>query len=261
MSTAVFQPGPHRHPDVKHVEQSQVPSMPKPLMVVTPTDAGAYPVVVFLHGFHMANSWYHSLLKHVASHGFIVVAPQLYCVTLDPNDSKDVDATRQVTAWLSDERQGLAHVLADIFLLHGVKPDLSRLALAGHSRGGDTAFAVALGLGTTTTATQKKFSALIGVDPVAGVSKQLQMEPKVLKFTPRSLDPGMPALVVGTGLGPQHVGLPPCAPAGVNHAEFYDECVPPRYHAVVRDYGHLDMMDDDQPPYGYKCMHVHEEPQ
>nr|ACN31905.1 unknown [Zea mays] len=188
---------------------------------------------------------------------------QLYCVTLNMNDLKDIDATRQVTAWLADKQQGLAHVLANILQLHGVRPDLSRLALAGHSRGGDTAFAVALGLGpaasddddnnadagTSPAALPLKFSALIGVDPVAGLSKQAQVEPKVLTFRPRSLDPGMPALVVGTGLGPKHVGGPPCAPAGVNHAEFYDECAPPRYHVVLRDYGHMDMLDDDGVPY------------
>jgi len=69
---AVFQRGPHGV-DVKHIDHSQVPSVPKSLMVVTPTDAGVYPVAVFLHGCSMYNSWYESLLSHVASHGFIAV--------------------------------------------------------------------------------------------------------------------------------------------------------------------------------------------
>lgn len=141
--------------------------------------------------------------------------------------------------------------------LRGVNPDLSRLALAGHSRGGDTAFAVALGLGLQGVPAPPlncKFSALVAVDPVAGLSKQAQVEPKVLTFEPRSLHPGMPVLVVGTGLGPRHIGGPPCAPAGVNHAEFYDECAPPRYHVVVRDYGHLDMLDDGLPYLINNCM-------
>lgn len=76
IGTAVFQRGPHPV-DVKHVDHSQVPSVPKPLMVVTPTDAGDYPIAVFLHGCSMFNSWYESLLSHVASHGFIAVAPQV----------------------------------------------------------------------------------------------------------------------------------------------------------------------------------------
>uniref|UniRef100_A0A0D9VEX0 F-box domain-containing protein n=1 Tax=Leersia perrieri TaxID=77586 RepID=A0A0D9VEX0_9ORYZ len=34
---------------------------------------------------------------------------------------------------------------------------------------------------------------------------------------------------------------------------FYDDCVPPRYHLLVRDYGHLDMLDDGL-PHGIDCM-------
>nr|CAB3483815.1 unnamed protein product [Digitaria exilis] len=263
IGTAVFQPGPHRV-DTKHVDQSQVPSVPKPVMVVTPTDAGTYPVAVFLHGCNLVNSWYESLLTHVASHGFIA----LYGVALNLNDLKDIDATRLVAAWLADKDQGLAHVLADVLGLHGVKPDLSRLALAGHSRGGDTAFATALGLGvatalglggrangTTPPPLSKSFSALIAVDPVAGLSKEMQVEPKVLTFKPRSLDPGMPVLVFGTGKGPKHIGGPPCAPAGVNHVEFYDECATtPRCHVVLKDYGHMDMLDDGVPYVINNCM-------
>ncbi|KAL6660955.1 hypothetical protein ACP70R_000339 [Stipagrostis hirtigluma subsp. patula] len=226
-------------------------------MVVTPTDAGAYPVAVFLHGCNMVAGWYERLLAHLASHGFIAVAPQLYGVALDLDDAKDIDATRRLTGWLADERRGLAYVLDSVFSLHGaVRPDLSQLALAGHSRGGDTAFAVALGLGAgaTSPSPPPKFSALIGVDPVAGLSRDMQVEPKVLTFKPRSLDPGMPVLVIGTGLGPRHVGGPPCAPAGVNHVEFYGECAPPRYHVVARDYGHLDMLDDGVPYVINNCM-------
>jgi chlorophyllase len=42
------------------------------------------------------------------------------------------------------------------------------------------------------------FSALIGVDPVAGVSRAQQLEPKVLTFEPDCLAVGMPVLVPST---------------------------------------------------------------
>lgn len=141
-----------------------------------------------------------------------------------------------------------------MFKLEHVEPDLTKLALAGHSRGGQTAFAVALGLGDAKTKLELKFSALIGVDPVAGVSRAQQLEPKVLTFEPDCLAMGMPVLVMGTGLGPKHIGGFPCAPAGVNHAEFYRECAPPRYHLAVKDYGHLDMLDDNVPYVINNCM-------
>lgn len=52
-------------------------SPPKPLVIAAPCDAGEYPVVVFLHGYLCNNYFYSQLLQHVASHGFIVIAPQV----------------------------------------------------------------------------------------------------------------------------------------------------------------------------------------
>lgn len=39
--------------------------------------------------------------------------------------------------------------------------------------------------------------------------------------------------------------FPPCAPKGVNHEDLYRECCKPAYYFVAKDYGHLDMLDDD----------------
>ncbi|KAF8401747.1 hypothetical protein HHK36_012693 [Tetracentron sinense] len=59
------------------VQTSNTSSPPKPLLIVTPTNEGKYPVLLFLHGFYLHNCFYTDLLKHIASHGFIAVAPQL----------------------------------------------------------------------------------------------------------------------------------------------------------------------------------------
>ena len=179
---------------------------------------------------------------------------QLYSMTFLQDDSRDINATKQVTNWLAAEQDGLKFVLENKFKLDSVKPDLSELALAGHSRGGHTAFALALGLGDPKIELALKFSALIGVDPVAGTATGCQIPPKVLTFKSRSFDVGMPALVLGTKMGPEKVAGPPCAPAGVNHAAFYDECKAPRYHFVAEEYGHMDMLDDDAPYMVDRCM-------
>lgn len=170
----------------------------------------------------MFNSYYKLLLEHVAPHGFIAVAPQLGGITPNPGDSKDVDAAaaRSLPCLPASPTSSTAS---------SPSTDLSKLALA-------------LGLAKPTT---PGFSGLVGVDPVAGLSKATQMDPKVLTFKPRSLHTGTPVLVLGTGLGPKHVTVPPCAPVGVNHAE----CLPPKYHFVLRDYGHLNMLDD-----GVSCV-------
>jgi predicted alpha/beta-fold hydrolase len=68
-------------PDLMKVTES----LNKEVMVVAPMQAGKYPVIVFLHGFELAFHYYEQLLHHVASHGFIAVAPQVRCCTSAPS--------------------------------------------------------------------------------------------------------------------------------------------------------------------------------
>lgn len=52
---------------------------PKPLLIGMPSDdaGGEFPVLILLHGYILLNSFYSQLILHVASHGFIVIAPQV----------------------------------------------------------------------------------------------------------------------------------------------------------------------------------------
>lgn len=127
-----------------------------------------------------------------------------------------------------------------------MNPNLQKLAISGHSRGGKTAFSLVLGHATTDLA----FSAVIGVDPVMGLSKACQIKPDILTYVAGSLDLGVPVAVIGSGLGDQPrncVLRKPCTPDGVNHAELYRECQPPCGHFVAAEYGHMDVLDDDPP--------------
>ncbi|KDP40227.1 hypothetical protein JCGZ_02225 [Jatropha curcas] len=207
---------------------------PKPLLIAMPSEAGQFPVIIFLHGYLLYNSFYSQLIQHVSSHGFIAIAPQLYTVA-GADSSDEIKAAAAVTNWLS---KGLQEVLPP-----HVQPKLSKLCIAGHSRGGKAAFALAL----RKTATTLKFSAIIGVDPVDGMDKGKQTPPPVLTYVPHSFDLDMAAMVIGSGLGElkRNPMFPPCAPKGVNHEDFYKECEKPACYFVVKDYGHLDMLDDD----------------
>ena len=51
---------------------------PAHLFVVAPSTGGHYPVLLFKHGTFLANCAYFQLLLHIASYGYIVVAPQVY---------------------------------------------------------------------------------------------------------------------------------------------------------------------------------------
>lgn len=124
-----------------------------------------------------------------------------------------------------------------------VRPILTKLSIAGHSRGGKVAFGLALGY----TETRLKFSALMGIDPVDGMDKGKQTPPPILTHVPHSLDLKIPVMVVGSGLGEvkRNPLFPACAPKGVSHKEFFDECGSPCCYFVAKDYGHADMLDDE----------------
>jgi predicted dienelactone hydrolase len=47
------------------------------ILIAVPTVEGKFPVVQFQHGFDVRNDCYSQLISHVASYGFIVVAPQV----------------------------------------------------------------------------------------------------------------------------------------------------------------------------------------
>lgn len=161
----------------------------------------------------------------------INLSVQLYTVA-GPDASEEINATAAVMNWLPTAlRQHLPP---------HVNPNLTKIALAGHSRGGKTSFALAL-------QKSSKLSALIGLDPVDGTGSGKQTHPPVLKYIPQSFDLGIPVLVIGSGLGElkRNPLFPPCAPKGINHEEFFKECRSPAYHFVVKDYGHLDLLDDE----------------
>lgn len=207
---------------------------PKPLLIARPSEAGEYPILVLLHGYLLYNSFYSQLIQHIASHGFIVIAPQLY-ILAGPDTTDEIKSTAAITNWLSE---GLHYLLPP-----HVQPNINKLGLAGHSRGGKVAFALAL----DKEATSLKFSALIGIDPVDGMDKGKQTPPPVLTYVPHSFELDMAVMVIGTGLGEvkKNPLFPPCAPKGVNHEDFFNECQEPACHFVAKDYGHLDLLDDD----------------
>ncbi|XAR61169.1 Chlorophyllase [Bertholletia excelsa] len=234
-TTDVFENGNLSVQNISVEKSSDSSSPPKSLLIVAPTAKNTYPVLLFLHGTSVLVKNYDQFFQYVSSHGYIVVAPQLYKCPLT-SGTEELNSAADVTNWISTYLQS--------FLPKNVKPDVTRLAVSGHSRGGKQAFALALGLAETSLI--PTISALIGLDPVAGMSKSLQVSPKILTYVPQSYDLKIPVTVIGTGLGDEkkNVIFPACAPCGVNHAEFYNESKPPCGYFVCKDYGHMDLLND-----------------
>lgn len=136
---------------------------------------------------------------------------------------------------------GLIPALPDSLSNH--RPNFSKVALAGHSRGGKVVFGLALGLRNSNL----QYSALVGLDPVDGMGIGAQTNPPILKFSENSLKLNVPTLLIGTGLGPlrKNFLFPPCAPEGVSHKAFYFDAAAPAFHLVASHHGHMDFLNDD----------------
>ncbi|GER38340.1 chlorophyllase-1 [Striga asiatica] len=228
---SVFEPG---NVTVKTTKVKK-PYSPAELLVLAPEAEGSYPVLLFCHGYCTKNTWYSHILQHVSSHGYIIVAPQFYhYLLISLND--EIKMAAKVTDWLP---KGLSPYLPE-----NVKPNISKLALMGHSRGGKVAFALALDYKPISL----KFKALLGLDPVSMPNPPAWVEPKILSYVPHSFKISIPVGIIGTGLSSQKRWgiIPPLAPDGFNHSEFFNESKPPCCYFLAKEYGHCDMLNESK---------------
>ncbi|MCO5579231.1 hypothetical protein L7F22_033085 [Adiantum nelumboides] len=213
-------------------------------IIATPIENGTYDVILFKHGFNLANCFYTQLFEYLASSGYIVVAPQ--AATLESDCTKEIEETASVATWIPKSLEVLLNAAVPNV---DVVPDTSKLVMAGHSRGGKIAFAMALG---KTTATElPSFSALVTLDPVDGTGPESEMIPQMVKAGCNHTDNtlSIPVLILGTGYGSKRSGpfgiVPPCAPACCSHDGYFNcSSSPLMYHFSALEYGHLDFLDD-----------------
>ncbi|MEW2382854.1 alpha/beta hydrolase [Micromonospora sp. NPDC047707] len=93
-----------------------------------PVAAGRFPAIAFGHGFLQGISRYHSTLGHLATWGFIVVAPGSHG-GLSPNHSAFADDLNAALAWTVAQDATAGSRFAG-------RVDTDRLGLSGHSMGG-----------------------------------------------------------------------------------------------------------------------------
>uniref|UniRef100_A0A803LQX1 Chlorophyllase n=1 Tax=Chenopodium quinoa TaxID=63459 RepID=A0A803LQX1_CHEQI len=176
----------------------------------------------------LSNEDYSVFFNYIASHGFIVVAPKLFRLFPPklPSQQDEIDMAASVANWMPLYLQGVLQRYVT-----GVEGDLEKLTISGHSRGGKSAFALALGFSNIKL--DVTFSALIGVDPVAGRSVNDRTLPHVLTYKPNSFNLSIPVTVIGSGLGNHTISY---APNYVSHQQFYDECKENLLHFVITNF-------------------------
>jgi chlorophyllase len=219
-----YSPGPlpTRRVDLAVCEQDA----PVAMRIITPSAPGRYAVAQLQHGFLSEGVWYTEILEHVASHGFVAVAPQMYAPgslpTSVPPVDEEISRALRVVDW----------VFARLSDVAGVEADTGRLGLIGHSRGGKVAWGVL-------SREPSRALAVAGLDPVDGSffgQAAVIRGPFGFPF---------PSLVIGAGLGSVPTGGSPiaCAPEGINHVQFYEASASPAWHIVAPGAGHADFYD------------------
>jgi dienelactone hydrolase len=217
-----FEAGPLEvhHLDVREGEAGA----PKALRITAPVEHGTYPVVQFQHGFLLDRRAYDDVLSQLASHGFVVVAPQMYAPDGVPlgkqSAAEEAAEAARVAQWS----------LATAATLVGSAADPRPLGLAGHSRGGKVTWWLANQLAHPTRG-------IVGVDPVDGRGGPLlSAQPEAL---PAALQSGPPSFILGMELSGS------CAPEGDNYRHFFDRTAAPTQLLLVKGHGHVDMLDAD----------------
>jgi alpha-beta hydrolase superfamily lysophospholipase len=113
-----------------------------PTYVWTPTAPGAYPLVVFVHGYNIGPLQYQRFCSTLASSGYVVAAPSFPLE--DPSRGNGLSR-----ADLPNEAIDVAFVITSLEANASAnKIQLSRIAVIGHSDGADVALLVGYERGT-----------------------------------------------------------------------------------------------------------------
>ena len=197
-----------------------------PASLYVPDRGGeALPVVLFHHGFATSPTAYHATLTHLASHGFVVVAP-----TFDSGFTNT-----RTHAGLAEDASAIFTWLQQHPLPTDASLALETFGQFGHSRGGKAAL--------LTAATDARVGGTFTADPVDAGPPFGDFDPADYPSVTPELAPTIarPVAQLGAGRGPE--GVVPCAPAGENFAAYWDAYPAGARQIVAERAGHTDLLD------------------
>ena len=119
---AYVSPGNFYQPGELTVQVTTIPGTTAPVEmdVYTPVIVDTYPLVIFQHGFTASIKGYETISTHLASHGFVVVLPQMYPPGGgggEPTPEDEASLGVQIISWLEANVNSFIPVTADAGLL------------------------------------------------------------------------------------------------------------------------------------------------
>jgi predicted dienelactone hydrolase len=206
-----------------------------------PEAAGPSPVVVFLHGFQLTTDLYASYGQHLASHGFVVIMPQMPGGLFGGPNHRELAAYEiAVLDWVE------ANAATPDGPLEG-KADVERIGLAGHSMGGK--------ISMLTASSDARPKAVFGIDPVdAAGGPMAASEEDYPSVTPEL----MPLIDIPLGLLGETTNATcdgfmcqACAPEEDNFQQYYEHATRSAIEIKVVGANHMSFLDN--PNCGLTC--------
>jgi dienelactone hydrolase len=200
-----------------------------------PDAPGPRPVVIFSSGLQQQGSAYRAYAERLASHGVITTLRN------DPGFARDgatvgADVAYMITDWLPAEHARAGGKLEG-------RVDLSRVGLAGHSKGGQASIFAATG------AAKGKVKALFGIDPVDGGAPGSTVKA-------RTQLPGSSLVTGFLGETTNATGTfgQACAPKDDNYQAIYELAPSPSLEITAVGADHVSFQDPDQCTACFVCM-------
>jgi pimeloyl-ACP methyl ester carboxylesterase len=223
--------GPWAIEEVNLVLQDSTRGRKVEVLLLYPKGTEPLPWVVFSPGFLFTGSAYRSWGELLASHGMATALVSYAYSLFNPDHRVLVADLLFILDTLPAEAQR-----------YGVRLDLSRVALVGHSLGGKLSFLAAA---------ERPVQAVVGLDPVDGGAPGV-IDP--VRFPSAVAAMGSvraPVLLLGAEYGERVKFGTPCAPQDANFRKFFETAPGPALEVEQRGAGHVDYLDN--PNCGLLC--------
>jgi len=202
-----------------------------PLTLYIPDSDGPHATAVFTHGFQLGPADYASYGEHLASHGFVVIMPQMPGSLFSPTTHVQLrDYIVEILDWI---------VLAGLDAsspLQG-KADPAAIGLTGHSMGGKISIFAAT--------SDPRPLGVFGIDPVDAAGGPGQgPTPENPSVTPELMDSiSIPLVLLGETTNASD-GFMACAPAEDNFRQYFINASSPALEIEVLGANHMSFLDD-----------------